>query len=236
MTDQLTAKAYVENLQRIASPATAAKYKKLFMPHNPEDNEFLGVRMGQSFALAKEFTFMEPAEIEKLLENTYHEARVGAVSIMDFQVRSKKTTEERHKELFYLYIRRHDRINNWDFVDRAAPRVVGGYLADKPRDILHKLARSKNTWERRTAIVSTLYFIKLGELDDTFKIAELLFDDDQELIRKAVGWALRSAGDRDKRQLLDFLDRNNAAMPRILLRYATEKLTPEEKLRYTKVS
>lgn len=236
MTNQLTAKLYLEELQKLAAPEAAAKYKKLFTPHNTEDSQFLGVRMGQNFALAKEFTFMEPAEIEKLLESPYHEARVGAVSIMDFQVRSKKATEERRKELFDLYIRRHDRINNWDFVDRAAPRVVGGYLADKPRDILYTLARSKNTWERRTAIVSTLYFIKLGELDDAFKIAELLLNDDQELVLKAVGWALRSAGDEDKRQLLDFLDKNSFAMPRTLLGYATEKLTAEEKRRYKKAT
>lgn len=236
MTNQLTAELYLEELQKLAAPEAEAKYKKLFMPHNPEDNQFLGVRMGQNFALAKEFAFMEPAEIEKLLDSTYHEARVGAVCIMDFQVRSKKTTEERRKELFDLYIRRHDRINNWDFVDRAAPRVVGGYLADKPRDIIYKLARSKNTWERRTAIVSTLYFIKLGELDDTFEIAKILLNDNQELILKAVGWALRSAGDKDKRQLLNFLDQNSATMPRTLLRYATEKLTSEEKRRYIEAS
>lgn len=232
MTSQLTAKAYLERLQKLSSPDAVEKYKKLFMPHNPEDNEFLGVRMGQNFALAKEFTFMEPAEIEKLLESPYHEARVGAVSIMDFQVRSKKTTTERRKELFDLYIRRHDRINNWDFVDRATPRVVGGYLADKPRDVLYKLAHSKNTWERRTAIVSTLYFIKLDELDDTFKIAPMLFNDKQELVIKAVGWALRAAGGQDKRQLLHFLDEHAGTMPRKLLGYATGKLTKEEKKRY----
>jgi 3-methyladenine DNA glycosylase AlkD len=232
MTNQLAAKTYLEKLQELASPEVVTKYKKLFTPHNQEDNQFLGVGMGQIFVLAKEFTFMEPAEIEKLLDNPYHEARVGAVSIMDFQVRSKKTTEARRKELFDLYIQRHDRINNWDFVDRAAPRVVGGYLMDKPRDILYELAHSKNTWERRTAIVSTLYFIKQDELDDTFRITEILFNDDHGLIQKAVGWALRVAGDKDKPQLLNFLDKNNAAMPRTLVRYATEKLTPEEKKQY----
>lgn len=232
MTSELTARAYLEKLQKLSSPGAAERYKKLFMPHNKEDSEFLGVRMGQNFALAKEFTFMEPAEIENLLGSPFHEARVGAVSIMDFQVRSKKTSTERRKELFDLYIRRHDRINNWDFVDRAAPRVVGGYLVDKSPDVLYKLARSKNTWERRTAIVSTLYFIKQDELEATFKIAEILFNDTQELIVKAVGWALRVAGDQDKQQLLHFLDEHATAMPRKLLGYATEKLTKEEKRRY----
>jgi len=88
----------------------------------------MGVRMGQVFALAKEFIDMPPEEIEKLLENNVHEVRAGAMSIMDKQARSKKTPESRRKELYDLYMRRHDRINNWDLVDLGAPYVVGGYL------------------------------------------------------------------------------------------------------------
>ena len=102
----------------------------------------MGVRMGQVFALAKEFIEMPPGEIEKLLESPVHEVRVGAVSIMDWQARSKKTPAGRRKALFDLYLRRHDRINNWDLVDRSAPYVVGSYLFDfdKPREILHKVS------------------------------------------------------------------------------------------------
>ena len=99
-------------------------------------------------------------EIEKLLESKIHEVRVGAVSVMDFQARRKKTPESRRQELYNLYLRRHDRINDWDLVDRSAPYVVGSYLFDKPRAVLYKLARSKNIWERRTAIVSTGFFMQ----------------------------------------------------------------------------
>src|SRR5215211_4921597 len=110
--------------------------------------------MGQIFALAKEFIEMPPAEVEKLLESSIHKVRAGAVSIMDWQARSKKTSEKRRKELFDLYIKRHDWINDWDLVDRSAPYVVGGYLPDKPCKILYKLARSKSPWERRTDITA----------------------------------------------------------------------------------
>src|SRR5215211_896500 len=95
------------------------------------DDIVWGVRMGQVFALAKEFIDMPLEETEKLLESPVHEVRVGAVSIMDFQARRKKTTDEHKKQLFDLYIRRHDRIDSWDLVDRSAPYVVGGYLFDK---------------------------------------------------------------------------------------------------------
>jgi hypothetical protein len=191
-----------------------------------------GVRMGQVFALAKEFIGMPPDEIEKLLESRVHENRVGAVSVMDFQARHKKTSEERRKELFDLYIRRHDRINSWDLVDRSAPYVVGGYLFDKPREILYKLARSKAMSERRTAIVSTGYFIRQGAVEDTFKIAEMLLGDDQDLIHKATGWMLRAGGDVDRQRLSRFLDRYAATMARTMLRYATDHLDKEQRDHY----
>src|SRR4030095_6064715 len=106
------------------------------------------------------------------------------------------------KALFDLYLRRHDRINNWDLVDRAAVYVVGSYLADKPRDVLYKLARSRKPWERRTAIVSTYYFVRQGDVDDTFRIAEILISDEHDLVQKAVGSWLREAGKKDQKRLL----------------------------------
>lgn len=112
--------------------------------------------------------------------------------------------------------------------------MVGSYLFDfdKPRDTLYRLARSKNIWERRTAIVSTLYFIGKRDLADVFKIAEVLLKDDQDLIHKATGWAVRYAGDKDRRKLLNFLDRHARTMPRTALRYAIEKLDKEQRAHY----
>lgn len=171
-------------------------------------------------------------EVEALLESSNHLAKVGAVSVMDFQARDRKTSPERRKALFDLYIRRHDRIDTWDLVDRSAIWVVGEYLRDKPRDALYELARSARPMERRTAILSTFAFIRHGELDDAYRIAELLVDDDEDLVHKAVGWMLREAGKRDERRLFAFLDRRAASMPRVMLRYAIEKLDPEVAARY----
>jgi 3-methyladenine DNA glycosylase AlkD len=197
-----------------------------------ENDVFIGVRMGRIFALAKEFIEMPLKEINKLLESPVHEVRVGAVSIMDWQARRKKTPASRRRELYNLYIRRHDRINSWDLVDRSAPYVVGGYLSDKPRDILYKLARSKNIWKRRTAIVSTYYFIRQGDVDDTFRIAEILVNDDHDLINKAVGGWIREAGKKDREKLLGFLDKHAATMPRVALRYAIEHLDKKRRQQY----
>ena len=225
----MNADEFLKKLKVLRTPAVAESHGNLAA--NEEDT-ILGVRMGQVFALAKEFMDMPLPEVEKMLESPIHEMRVGAVSIMDFQARSKKTTSERRKELFDLYIRRHDRINTWDLVDRSAPYVVGGYLIDKPRKVLYKLARSKHMWERRTSIVSTLYFIGKGDVDDAFKIAELLLGDKHDLIHKAVGWALRFAGDKDRTRLLSFLDKYASTMPRVTLRYAIEKFDKKQREHY----
>ena len=151
---------------------------------------------------------------------------------MDFQARSKNTTEARRKELFDLYVKRHDRINIWDLVDRSAPYVIGGYLFDKPRKVLYKLARSKKMPERRTAIVSTGYLIRQGDVEDTFKIAEMLINDEEDLIHKATGWMLRAAGDVDRQKLVDFLEKYAADMPRITIRYAMEHFDKKQRDQY----
>lgn len=232
MPASLTAAEFLKRLKALRSPAIARSHSHLAAD---KDDSVLGVRMGQVFALAKEFMNMELDEVEKMLESPIHEMRVGAVSIMDFQARSKKTTDTRRKELFDLYIRRHDRIDTWDLVDRSAPWVVGSYLFDKPRRILYKLAKSKKMAERRTAIVSTLFFIGKGDVDDAFKLAEIMLYDKEDLIHKANGWALRFAGDTDRKRLLKFLDKYAATMPRVTLRYATEKFEKKQREYYLKL-
>lgn len=225
----MKANEFLKRLKALRSPTVAKSHSHLA---SDNDDSILGVRMGQVFALAKEFMSMLLDEVETMLESPIHEMRVGAVSIMDFQARSKKITDERRKELFDLYIRRHDRINTWDLVDRSAPWVIGSYLFDKPRKVLYKLAKSKRMPERRTAIVSTLYFIGKGDVEDAFKLAEILLYDKEDLIHKANGWALRFAGDKDRKRLLGFLDEYAATMPRVTLRYATEHFDKKLRDRY----
>ena len=224
-----TARQFVEQLSKLKTKVDLEKNSRFFRDEGKNSSKVLGVRMGTLFALAKSFSNLDLGEVEKLLENKYYEARMGAVCIMDFQARHKKTTPETKKELFELYIRRHDRIDNWDLVDRSAGYVVGSYLVDRPRSILYRLAKSKNIWERRTAIVSTSYFLRHGDVGDTFTIAEILVDDKHDLIHKAVGSWIREAGKKDKKRLIDFLDSYSAVMPRTMLRYAIEKLEKKQR-------
>ena len=223
---------FVQALETYRSPEQREKYRRYFKLDEGQYGEgdvFIGVPMDQVFALAKEFIDTPPEEIEKLLESPVHEARAGALSIMDKQGRAKKTPESRRKKLFDLYLRHTDRIDNWDLVDLGAPYVVGRYLFDKPRDVLYQLARSRSIWERRTAIVATSYFIRQGDVADTFEIAEILLGDDHDLIHKAAGGWLREAGKNDRRRLSSFLDKHATTLSRPMLRYAIEHLDGERR-------
>jgi len=236
MSVKLTATEFTKRLKAMQSDDELRKIQRYFKPETggkKKEDYFIGVRMGSLFALAKEYVAMPVSEIEKLMESPIHEVRAGAMSIMGQCAKAKKCSEERLKELYDLYLGRHDRINNWDLVDLAAYYVVGKYLADKPRDVLYKLARSKNMWERRTAILATAHFIlKMKEVNDTFTIAEMLLKDDEDLVHKATGWMLRTAGDKDRARLRIFLDDHAATMPRVLLRYSIEKLDKAERGHY----
>jgi 3-methyladenine DNA glycosylase AlkD len=231
----MTAKEVIKELNKHKSKAELEKIQRYFKMEEGDyshGDKFIGIRMGTIFNLAKTYAGMPIGEIEKLMESPVHEYRVAGISIMDKQSRVKKTTPERRKEMYDLVMRRTDRINNWDLVDLAALHITGCYLFDKPRTVLYKLAKSKDIWERRIAIVSTAYFIRQGDVADAFKIAEILVRDKHDLVHKATGWMLRFAGDKDKKKLIAFLDKHAATMPRTLLRYSIEKFDKKLKDHY----
>lgn len=235
MSDAPNAKQFLARLDALRSDEELAKIQRYFKTGEGQygaGDVFVGVRMGQVFDLAKTFIDMPLGEIEALLCSEVHEARAGAVSIMAKQAGRKATTADQRRALFDLYVRRHDRINNWDLVDLGAKFVVGAYLADKPRDLLYRLARSGDLWEKRTAIIATLHFVSRGDLDDTFALAQILVGDDHDLTHKAVGGLLREAGKKDRGRLTAFLERHAATMPRTMLRYAIEHFTPDERARF----
>jgi 3-methyladenine DNA glycosylase AlkD len=232
---EFTAKQFIERLKALQSDEELKKIQRYFKSGEGQygqGDQFMGVKMGQLFAVAKEFGAMPIGEIEKLLENPIHEVRAGAVSIMDKASRNKKIPADRLEEFYKLYMRRHDRINNWDLVDLGCLYMTGSYLYNKSHTILYKLAKSKNIWERRTAILTTCYFIRQGDLDDTYKIAEMLVNDKEDLIHKATGWMLRFAGAKNPKRLMSFLDKYAATMPRTLLRYSIEHFNQKQREQY----
>ncbi|GAA1837553.1 DNA alkylation repair protein [Agromyces salentinus] len=223
------AAALVAALEEMATPAEREKYTRYFPPD--DSAPFIGVRMGTVFELAKTALDLPVAELETLLDVPTHEVRALACSIMGKSAAHRRTTEERRGELYELFLRRHDRIDQWDLVDLAARDVVGGWLLDRDREPLRRLAASDRWPERRTALVATFAFLRRRQLDDAFTIAELLADDDEPYVAKALGWVLRAAGDLDRERLTLFLERRAPSMPRVALRAAVEHYDKPDRAR-----
>ena len=208
----------------LADPAFAA-HSRTYFKTGPgqygEGDAFLGLRVSTLRALVREYRTLEYTDALKLLKSEWHEERLLGVLLL---VSGYERGDERQKERIHReYIKNAKRINNWDLVDSSAPRIVGAHLTPANVGLLVDLAKSRNIWERRIAIIATQHFIRKGEFRPTLTIAELLMDDPEDLIHKAVGWMLREVGNRDRAVLDGFLSKHYSRMPRTMLRYAIER-------------
>ena len=199
-----------------------------------EGDLFLGGSVPQTRSVASSYTNMELAEVQKLFNSPFHEARLCAAIILNLQFKAAKTSQERKKIFdFYLKQVRAERVNNWDIVDVSAP-WMGVYLAEveDPMPLLIKLAKSKSLWQRRVSMIFTFALIRAGDLEPTIIISKALLKDDQDLIHKSVGWMLRELGKRDVMMLRRFLSEHAHEMPRTMLRYSIEKLPERERKKW----
>lgn len=196
-----------------------------------ERDQFLGIRVPIIRQCANKFSSLSLIEIHKLLKSIYHEERLCALFML-----VKKFEKSKHEKsvVYRFYLDNTKYINSWDLVDCSAYKIVGPYLEDKNKSPLYRLARSKDLWERRIAIISTLHFIKNMQFDDTLEISKNLLNDKEDLIHKAVGWMLREVGKRDPKIERTFLLNTYKKMPRMMLRYAIEKFPELERKKYLK--
>jgi 3-methyladenine DNA glycosylase AlkD len=222
-----------KELRALASPETATNLQRFFKTgpgQYGEGDVFLGIKVPPLRALAKQHTDADLDTVAALLDSRYHEERFFALLLlMQFY---DQAGDQDQAAAYDFYLGNTHRINNWDLVDVSAPRVVGRHLQERPRKILHKLARSSMLWERRIAIISTAWFIRLNDFDDTLKIAKNLLQDEHDLMHKAVGWMLREVGKRDLATEEDFLKLHYRAMPRTMLRYAIERFPETKRKQY----
>ena len=218
-----TLRSHSDDEKRIVLP----RFFKTGKGEYGEGDRFMGVVVPNTRKVAKENAAVSWEVIEALLESEWHECRLCALLIL--VERYKKHPEETVR--FYLENTRG--INNWDLVDLSAPYILGRYLTQhEDRSVLYALAVSENMWEQRIAVVSTLALIRDNQFDDTMKLAEKFMGTKHDLMQKATGWMLREVGKRDERTLTAFLDKYCQQMPRTMLRYAIEKLTPEQRAHY----
>ena len=216
-------------LAAVADPERARNLAWFFKTGKGEyghGDRFIGLTAPTLRRIAHRFIHLPLADVAKLLASPIHEHRAAALEILVAQYEREKS-----KAIFDFYLKHTKFVNNWDLVDGSAPYIVGQHLLTRSRKILCRLARSRNLWERRIAIVSTFAFIKAGEIDDTLAIAKLLLKDDHDLIHKAVGWALREAGKQSTPALLKFLKQNYSALARTTLRYAIERFPAAQRKR-----
>jgi len=204
--------------------AKLLKYFKTGIGEYGYGDQFYGLRMNQVREVAKKYKDIDLNTIELLLSNKIHEVRNCALLIMVYQYQHTKD-----EKIVKLYLDNTKYINNWDLVDCSAPNIIGNYVLENDDELLYKLAKSNNMWERRIAIVATLTLIKHNKLDVTYKLCDILMRDDEDLIHKACGWMLREAGKVDKEGLFKYLDKHKKKMPRVMLRYAIEKFDKEER-------
>ncbi len=222
-----------KELKKLANSEKAKLLQRFFKTGKGEYAEgdvFLGIMVPQQRELVKRYwKEITLKEAEELLSSKFHEERLTSLFIL---VKKFEKNSEQRKDIFDLYLRNTENINNWDLVDVTTPRIVGAYLTDKKRDVLYKLVKSNNLWERRISVLATFAFIARREFGDSLRIAEILLNDKHDLIHKAVGWMLREIGKRDQKVEEDFLNKYYKQMPRTMLRYAIEKFNEELRLKY----
>lgn len=197
-----------------------------------EGDQFIGLSVPQTRLIAKKYRDLDVDELRTILSSPFHEHRLGALIIMTDTYKKRNDTDQ--KALYALYREGLDSnwINNWDLVDTSAQHIVGAYLYNSPQE-LYSMARSNNLWVRRTSILATFAYLKNREASHTIKLAEILLHDKHDLMHKAVGWLLREAGKQVGESVLtDFLDIHCRDMPRTMLRYSIEKLSPEQRAHY----
>jgi 3-methyladenine DNA glycosylase AlkD len=194
-----------------------------------EGDIFIGVNVPDTRSISRKCVGLSKSEVLELLRSRIHEERLLALLVLIERFKEAGRIEK--EEIFRLYLENSRHINNWDLVDLSAPRIAGAFLNDKDKRLLYDLAGSRVIWERRIAIISTLYFIKQGKFRETLNISSMLLADKEDLIHKAVGWMLREVGKLDLEAEERFLKKYAASMPRTMLRYAIERF-PESKRRH----
>jgi 3-methyladenine DNA glycosylase AlkD len=199
-----------------------------------EGDVFLGIPVPQQRKVAKKYYDISLNDLQELLNSRIHEYRLTALVIL--VTKDKKANNEKKLSIFNFYLENTKNINNWDLVDISAPKIVGEFLFNKDKEILYKLARSQNLWERRISILSTFNFIKNNSFEDALEISKILLKDKHDLIHKAVGWMLREIGKRDQNIEEEFLKKHCIKMPRTMLRYAIEKFSEKKKKYYLNCS
>lgn len=215
----------VEIRRRLDAAADADERVKTARRVTTPGTEVIGVRMGTVFETARAARGISLEQVDALLDSSCYEMRMVAAAVLDFQARAPRLTEQGRQALYDAMMTRLDRFDTWDLIDRAAPRVIGGFLLDRPRDVLFELARSADRWHRRTAVTAAFWIIRQGDLDDPLALCALLADDPEHLVQTNVGVALREIGRVDPARLQGFLAEHEGRLSAVARRTARSAIS-----------
>ena len=215
-----------------ALPEKATFFPRFFKTAKGEYGEgdvFIGVTVPiQRMVAKKYYTKSDEPLIIQLLDSCYHEERLVGLFLLNQKFKeSRKNHGEKH--WVDLYLKKIDRVNNWDLVDSSAHIILGQWLEDKDRSLLYRLAAENNLWENRIAVIATFHFIRKGDVIDILKLAELLLTHKHDLMHKAIGWMLREAWKKEPKKVEAFILKHVQEMPRTMLRYSIEKFEEEKR-------
>ncbi|MEM7362314.1 MAG: DNA alkylation repair protein [Bacteroidota bacterium] len=225
-----------EALKDLSTPARAERSKSFFKTGEGQYGEgdvFIGVSVPDLRRVSRRYQTLSHDEVHTLLYSSIHEERLLALYILVLQF--QQGDEQIKEEVYDYYLTHRKQVNNWDLVDCSASYIVGAYLFQRDRSILHEMIVSSNLWERRIAMVGTHYFIRKKDFQTTLSLAEKLLGDRHDLLHKASGWMLREVGKQDEQTLRNFLDQHAAQMPRTMLRYSIERLDSSTRQHYMKI-
>ena len=234
MSDLQNLKKDLEKLRNPIKAKLLAGFFKTGKGEYGEGDVFLGITVPKQREVSKKYKDLDLDSIQELLKTNIHEFRLTALFILVAQY--QKADDKKKKVIVDFYLKNTKNINNWDLVDLSSHKILGDYLLKRDKKILYKLAKSKNLWERRIAIITTAAFIKNDSFEDTLEISKILQSDSHDLIHKAVGWMLREVGKRDQKVEEDFLKKYYKSIPRTMLRYAIEKFDEKKRKFYLETS
>jgi len=225
----------IDDLMRLANPRKSGDLSRFFKcgpGQYGEGDKFLGINLPSQRELVKKYyRTISFDELDQLVRSEFHELRMTGFLILTYKMDKAKDDSAR-KTIVDYYLHNIDYINNWDLVDLTADRILGKWLFDKDRSMIYQLASEEHLWKQRIAVLTSFYFIKKGQYEDTLNLAVMLLNHKHDLIHKAVGWMLREIGKRNFNTEYDFLAIHYKKMPRTMLRYAIEKFDTELRLKF----
>ena len=225
-------KIWQEELRKAANPEKIKIFMSFFKTGKGEYGEgdkFIGLSVPENRRIARKYLDADFNTIDKMIQHEIHEFRLsGFICLVEKYKRSKSQDEQ--NGIVKFYVTRGTFANNWDLVDLSAPYILGANMLNSPNpSLLDQLSHSDNLWLQRIAIVSTLTLVRKKRFDDALRLSQRYLSHSHPLIHKATGWILREIGKKEEAILLDFLEKYAPIMPRTALRYAIERLSPEQR-------